>query len=104
MNNPSLTHISFINKHLVFSLHLYRTSNNYHDYMGTIWTCPNCGSDMRKSIEGSIECYICSTCGCCLDAKEQIFDVGNMCPNCHHVLEDARECPNCGYDLGSDFD
>ncbi|MBN2603867.1 MAG: rubredoxin [Candidatus Thermoplasmatota archaeon] len=59
---------------------------------------------MKKIIGSQSQYYECPNCGCYLDAKEQNFDVGKTCPNCHHIMDDGWECPYCGYDFGSDFD
>ena len=72
--------------------------------MAKEWTCPNCGSDMRKIKEIEPPCYVCSNCGSSMEAEEKNFDNGQVCPNCHRLFESSRECPHCGYDLGSDFD
>jgi DNA-directed RNA polymerase subunit RPC12/RpoP len=72
--------------------------------MAKEWTCPNCGSDMRKVSDIVPPCYVCSNCGSSMEAEEQNFDNGEVCPNCHRLFDGSRECPNCGYDLGSDFD
>ena len=71
--------------------------------MAKVWTCPNCGAEMKKVNDITPPCYVCSNCGSSMVAEELNFDIGNVCPNCHGVFEDG-ECPNCGYDLGSDFD
>ena len=72
--------------------------------MKDIWTCPNCGERMRKKSDISNVYHICLKCGYSMEGKEQNFDFGRVCPNCHHVLSDNIECSYCGYDLGSDFD
>ena len=58
---------------------------------------------MRKITEITTPCYVCSSCGCSMEAEEKNFSNGDVCPNCHRLL-DEFECPHCGYDLGSDFD
>lgn len=72
--------------------------------MSAVWTCPNCGSDMRKITEMAMPCYVCNSCGCSLEAEEKNFSNGSVCPNCHRLIDDDIECPHCGYDPGSDFD
>jgi Zn-finger nucleic acid-binding protein len=72
--------------------------------MTTSWTCPNCGSDMKKVVDIQPPCFVCSKCGCSMEAEEKNFHNGEMCPNCHGLIQDSIECPHCGYDLGSDFD
>ena len=66
-------------------------------------TCPNCGAEMVISCNQSTFFYVCSECGCSINAVEQNYDCENLCPNCNRIL-DNNECPYCGYDLGSDFD
>jgi DNA-directed RNA polymerase subunit RPC12/RpoP len=66
------------------------------------YICPNCGAEMKKSIESSDPIYICEECGCTIEGEEQNFDTMGCCPNCNQSL-DGNECPYCGYDLGSDF-
>ena len=72
--------------------------------MEELWTCPNCGAEMRKFTNVSTPYYVCPKCGCSLEAKERNFHLGADCPNCHRSLDNAVECPYCGYDLGSDFE
>jgi hypothetical protein len=72
--------------------------------MAATWTCPNCGGEMRKLEDFATPVFVCSSCGCSLEAEEQIFENGSVCPNCHRLHEGGNECPHCGYDLGSDFD
>jgi hypothetical protein len=72
--------------------------------MDELWTCPNCGTEMKKFIDISTPCYVCPKCGCSIEAKERNFHHGDDCPNCHRSLERTVECPHCGYYLGSDFE
>lgn len=65
--------------------------------------CPNCGAEMKLSPDSENHVYICSECGCTIQAEEQDFDSMNSCPNCNQPL-DGNECPHCGYYLGSDFE
>ena len=67
------------------------------------WVCPNCGTEMNRSPDGSTNVYVCPECGCTIDAEEQNFELGNICPNCNQPI-DGNECSYCGYDLGSDFE
>lgn len=67
------------------------------------WICPNCGAKMEKSKDSEANAYVCTECGCSIEAEEQNYDMENTCPNCNQPL-DGKECPHCGYDLGSDFD
>ena len=69
-----------------------------------IWTCPNCGVKMQKSLDVSPHIYVCPECGCTIEATEQNLDSFKICPNCNHIMDDGNECPYRGYDLGSDFD
>ena len=66
------------------------------------WICPNCGTEMNRSPDSSVNVYVCPECGCSIDAEKQNFEPAPICPNCNQPLED-NECPHCGYDLGSDF-
>lgn len=86
------------------SLHLYIPSHNILNLMAALWTCPNCGADMKRIDDIEPPCYVCSSCGCSMEAEEQNFHNGEVCPNCHRLLNGSSECPHCGYDLGSDFD
>jgi len=72
--------------------------------MEKLWTCPNCGGEMKKFTDILTPCYVCTKCGCSLEAKEKNFHPGNSCPNCHRSFDDDLECPHCGYDFGSDFE
>jgi len=72
--------------------------------MKEIWTCPNCGAEMKRLTDTSTLYHICPICGCSMEGKEQNFDSGRICPNCHYILDNSIECSHCGYDLGSDFD
>jgi len=72
--------------------------------MKEIWTCPNCGAEMKKLTDPSNVYHICPICGCSMEGKEQNFDSGSICPNCHCTLDNRIECSHCGYDFGSDFD
>jgi len=65
--------------------------------------CPNCGEEMKRSLDTSYPLYVCPKCGCSIEKSEQNLDSGMSCPNCNQLL-DGDECPYCGYDLGSDFD
>ena len=47
---------------------------------------------------------VCPSCGCTIEASEENLDNMSICPNCNQIMDDGGECPNCGYDLGSDFD
>lgn len=69
-----------------------------------LWSCPNCGSQMRKIPDGTTPFRVCNQCGCSIEAEEKSFNPGRLCPNCKQELGDNMECPYCGYDLGSDFD
>jgi RNA polymerase subunit RPABC4/transcription elongation factor Spt4 len=68
------------------------------------WVCPNCGTKMRPSPEGYDNIMVCPECGCTIEKTEQNLDTFSICPNCNQIMDDGNECPNCGYDLGSDFD
>jgi len=68
------------------------------------WVCPNCGEKMEKARNTREDLYVCPQCGCSIEGTDQNLDANLMCPNCNQILEDASECPHCGYDLGSDFD
>ena len=68
------------------------------------WTCPNCGSEMKKNSFITTPCFVCPKCGCSIEAKERNFHLGSDCPNCHRFLDNTIECTHCGYDLGSDFE
>jgi ssDNA-binding Zn-finger/Zn-ribbon topoisomerase 1 len=69
-----------------------------------VYTCPNCGSDMKKKTNTWGLFYACPECGCTTEGKEQNFDYGEICPNCGRTMDESNECSYCGYDLGSDFD
>jgi len=69
-----------------------------------LWSCPNCGSQMKKLIETTTPCRVCISCGCSMDGEDKIFNLGALCPNCNQELDEKPECPHCGYDMGSDFD
>ena len=64
---------------------------------------PNCGAEMKRSVESARPVYICEECGCTIQGEEQNFDTEGCCPNCNQPL-DGSECPYCGYYLGSDFE
>lgn len=70
----------------------------------SLWSCPNCGAQMKKVNEETTPYRVCVQCGCSLEGEEQTFSLGTLCPNCKQELGDNKECPYCGYDLGSDFD
>ena len=59
---------------------------------------------MKKIDDLQPSCFVCPACGCSMEAEEQNFDTGEVCPNCHRLFTGSSECPYCGYDLGSDFD
>ena len=69
-----------------------------------LWSCPNCGSQMKKNLDTTTSCRVCTQCGCSMDGEEKTFNPGVLCPNCNQELGNKTECPYCGYDLGSDFD
>ncbi len=68
------------------------------------FVCPNCGAEMHLSTDAAVPIYVCSDCGCTIEAEEeQNFDSADLCPNCNQPMQ-GSECSYCGYDLGSDFE